>query len=74
MLSINESFSRSSHGAARKSLEITDISDLPAGLDEGQVILLTEPCILVDQQDRNIGTASKKTCHLLNNINNGMNF
>ena len=33
--------------------------------------LLSEPCILVDQNDKNIGTASKKTCHLLDNINNG---
>lgn len=55
-----------------KITESEDTHDLPVGLDEGQVKLLSEPCILVDKHDRNIGIASKKTCHLLDNINNGM--
>ncbi len=40
--------------------------------DETQVKLLDEPCILVDESDREIGTATKKNCHLLENINKGM--
>ncbi|XP_050417954.1 isopentenyl-diphosphate Delta-isomerase 1 [Patella vulgata] len=43
-----------------------------AGLDDTQVKLMQEECILVDKNDKNIGSASKKECHLLKNINNGM--
>ncbi len=43
-----------------------------AGLDPVQVKLMGEECILIDEQDNNIGSASKKTCHLLENINKGM--
>ena len=41
-------------------------------LDHVQVKLLEEVCILVDENDRQIGSASKKDCHLAENINNGM--
>lgn len=64
---VNRSFCSGS-----KISEGENAQDLPPGLDEGQVKLLSEPCILVDKHDRKIGTASKKTCHLLENINNGM--
>ena len=40
--------------------------------DDLQVELLKEPCILVNDQDEVIGTATKKSCHLLSNINTGM--
>lgn len=40
--------------------------------DEQQVKLMEERCILVNDQDQITGTASKKTCHLLSNINTGM--
>ncbi|RUS91801.1 hypothetical protein EGW08_000372 [Elysia chlorotica] len=46
--------------------------DVLKGLDETQVKLMQEECILVDKDDLNIGSASKKTCHLLENINKGM--
>ncbi|GFS03778.1 isopentenyl-diphosphate delta-isomerase [Elysia marginata] len=46
--------------------------DVLKGLDETQVKLMQEECILVDKDDINIGSASKKTCHLLENINKGM--
>jgi len=42
------------------------------GLDRTQVLLMQEECILVDANDKNIGSASKKACHLLKNINKGM--
>jgi len=35
-----------------------------AGLDPVQEALLAEPCILVDEQDKMIGQASKRDCHL----------
>nr|XP_037268277.1 isopentenyl-diphosphate Delta-isomerase 1-like [Rhipicephalus microplus] len=39
--------------------------------DPTQVQLLEEQCILVDEQDRPIGSCSKKDCHLMENINKG---
>ena len=47
-------------------------SNLTSGLDETQVKLLEEECILIDENDKRIGAASKKTCHLLENINKGI--
>ncbi|KAK0054628.1 isopentenyl-diphosphate Delta-isomerase 1-like isoform X2 [Biomphalaria pfeifferi] len=46
--------------------------DVLSGLDEIQVKLMEEECILVDDNDNAIGAASKKECHLLDNINKGM--
>lgn len=53
------------------SLKMT-AGDPLAGLDETQVKLMEEECILVDENDKNIGSASKKVCHLLENIDKGM--
>lgn len=39
--------------------------------DPTQVQLLEEQCILVDEQDRTLGSCSKKDCHLMENINKG---
>ena len=39
--------------------------------DETQLKLMEEACILVDNNDRNIGSTSKKECHLLSNIKQG---
>lgn len=41
-------------------------------LDEKQVNLLNEECILVDENDNVIGSESKKVCHLMENINKGL--
>ncbi|KAJ2497058.1 isopentenyl-diphosphate delta-isomerase idi1, partial [Coemansia sp. RSA 2052] len=43
-----------------------------SGYDEEQVRLMGEMCILVDKDDKAIGAASKKTCHLMDNIATGM--
>lgn len=40
-------------------------------LDEKQVQLLAEMCILIDEDDRKIGADTKKNCHLNSNIDNG---
>jgi len=40
-------------------------------LDATQVNLLEEECILIDSNDCKIGSASKKVCHLLENIEKG---
>lgn len=47
-------------------------ADPTANLDAVQVALMEEQCILVNEKDQNIGHASKKTCHLMENINKGM--
>jgi isopentenyl-diphosphate delta-isomerase len=48
-----------------------DASDL-AGYDEEQIRLMDEVCIVLDENDQPIGSASKKACHLMTNINNGL--
>ncbi|KAI9639488.1 NUDIX hydrolase domain-like protein [Dioszegia hungarica] len=40
--------------------------------DEEQVRLMEERCILVDENDKAYGEDSKKTCHLMSNIDNGL--
>ena len=45
--------------------------DILQNLDEAQVKLLAEQCILVDENDKPIGAASKKDCHLNKNIEQG---
>lgn len=40
-------------------------------LDEKQVQLLAEMCILIDENDKKIGADSKKNCHLNSNIDKG---
>ncbi|KAJ1833616.1 isopentenyl-diphosphate delta-isomerase idi1 [Coemansia sp. RSA 2706] len=42
-----------------------------AQYDDEQVRLMSEMCILLNNDDQAIGAASKKQCHLMDNINNG---
>lgn len=39
--------------------------------DPIQVALLKEECIVIDENDKAIGTGSKKDCHLMTNIRDG---
>ena len=43
-----------------------------SSFDETQVQLLAEECILVDENDKVIGSDTKKNCHLNTNIEKGM--
>ncbi|KAF2209138.1 hypothetical protein CERZMDRAFT_114097 [Cercospora zeae-maydis SCOH1-5] len=43
-----------------------------SGYNEEQVRLMAESCIVVDTNDRPLGAASKKDCHLMSNIDNGL--
>lgn len=43
-----------------------------AGYDEEQIRLMDEVCIVLDKDDNPIGSASKKVCHLMTNINAGL--
>ena len=45
-----------------------------AALDPVQVRLLEEECILVDENDKKIGSASKRVCHNLQNIKSGESY
>ncbi|EXJ78784.1 isopentenyl-diphosphate delta-isomerase [Capronia coronata CBS 617.96] len=47
-------------------------SDDLAGYDEEQIRLMDEVCIVLDTDDMPIGSASKKACHLMTNINQGL--
>lgn len=47
-------------------------TDVLAGYDEEQIRLMDEVCIVLDNQDQVIGSASKKSCHLMTNINQGL--
>ncbi|KAJ9662859.1 isopentenyl-diphosphate delta-isomerase idi1 [Neophaeococcomyces mojaviensis] len=48
-----------------------DDNDL-SGYDAEQIRLMDEMCIVLDYNDKVIGNASKKACHLMTNINNGL--
>lgn len=41
-------------------------------LDQTQLELLEEMCIVVDENDKAVGAKSKKDCHLMENINKGI--
>ncbi|KAI9723921.1 MAG: isopentenyl-diphosphate delta-isomerase idi1 [Candelaria pacifica] len=43
-----------------------------AGYDEEQIRLMDEVCIVLDHDDTPVGTASKKACHLMKNIDQGL--
>ena len=46
-------------------------TDILAGIDESQLKLLEEPCILIGSNDTPVKAVSKKDCHLLSNIEEG---
>ncbi|KAL6248473.1 isopentenyl-diphosphate delta-isomerase idi1 [Rhinocladiella similis] len=43
-----------------------------AGYDEEQIRLMDEVCIVLDHNDGFLGSASKKACHLMTNIDQGL--
>ncbi|KAL2044506.1 hypothetical protein N7G274_003211 [Stereocaulon virgatum] len=49
----------------------TNNNDLE-GYDEEQIRLMEEVCIVLDENDVPIGSASKKVCHLMKNIDEGL--
>ncbi|KAK0722173.1 NUDIX hydrolase domain-like protein [Lasiosphaeria miniovina] len=52
--------------------DIDTRSDALEGHDEEQIRLMDEVCIVTDEGDLPIGTASKKLCHLMTNIDKGL--
>ncbi|KAK5244753.1 isopentenyl-diphosphate delta-isomerase idi1 [Exophiala xenobiotica] len=57
---------------ATSSNSNSNSSDDLAGYDEEQIRLMDEVCIVLDENDMPIGSASKKACHLMTNINQGL--
>ncbi|XP_055336409.1 isopentenyl-diphosphate Delta-isomerase 1-like [Paramacrobiotus metropolitanus] len=53
--------------ASSLKMVVPKSNNMPETLDPVQEALLNEVCILVDQNDQNIGAATKKDCHLLEN-------
>ncbi|PHH80717.1 hypothetical protein CDD80_65 [Ophiocordyceps camponoti-rufipedis] len=43
-----------------------------SGHDQEQIRLMEEMCIVIDNNDKPIGSMSKKSCHLMTNINKGL--
>lgn len=52
--------------------DIDTSSEPLEGHDEEQIRLMDEVCIVLDENDVPIGTASKKLCHLMTNIDKGL--
>lgn len=57
--------------AASPSPSHPDDDDL-TGYDAEQIRLMDEVCIVLDRDDAALGSASKKACHLMSNINKGL--
>lgn len=55
-----------------ESHRATQENDDLAGYDAEQIRLMDEVCIVIDENDQPIGSASKKTCHLMSNIDKGL--
>ncbi|CCD25062.1 isopentenyl-diphosphate delta-isomerase IDI1 NDAI_0E02450 [Naumovozyma dairenensis CBS 421] len=56
-----------------KSSESSSAQDaIFTGHDEEQIKLMNENCIVLDWNDNAIGSATKKMCHLMTNINRGL--
>lgn len=60
--------STTANGASSNGNVDNDLS----GYDDEQIRLMDEVCIVLDKDDNAIGTASKKDCHLMSNINKGL--
>ncbi|KAK1174013.1 isopentenyl-diphosphate Delta-isomerase 1-like [Acipenser oxyrinchus oxyrinchus] len=57
-------------GNSRSLLTMPEVNT--DSLDEKQVQLLSEMCILIDENDGKIGADTKKNCHLNSNIDEGL--
>ncbi|KAG0166452.1 isopentenyl-diphosphate delta-isomerase idi1 [Apophysomyces sp. BC1034] len=51
---------------------LTIIAPELRGYDKEQARLMAEMCIVVDKDDKQIGADTKKSCHLMENINRGL--
>lgn len=61
-----------SGSTTRPSSSDSGSQQLFEGHDEEQIKLMDEVCIALDWEDKPIGSASKKTCHIMPNIHKGL--
>ncbi|KAG9791526.1 IDI1, isopentenyl diphosphate:dimethylallyl diphosphate isomerase, partial [Aureobasidium melanogenum] len=61
-----------SNGTSPNNSSSSSADDSLAGYDEEQIRLMDEVCIVLDHNDQPIGSASKKACHLMTNISQGL--
>ncbi|KAK2024188.1 isopentenyl-diphosphate delta-isomerase [Colletotrichum zoysiae] len=52
--------------------DIDTSTEALSGHDAEQIRLMDEVCIVLDENDKPIGSASKKACHLMTNIDKGL--
>ncbi|PWN52691.1 isopentenyl diphosphate isomerase [Violaceomyces palustris] len=62
----------SSNGETRQPVGSISLDSSLAGHDEEQIRLMEERCIVLDREDRYLRDGSKKECHLMTNINQGL--
>ncbi|KAI5953027.1 IDI1 [Candida theae] len=61
-----------SAGSDSSSNTASQDSDLFTGHDEEQIRLMEELCIILDYNDKPLGAGTKKLCHIMDNINQGL--
>ena len=69
---IFSSFFFGSRGLLKRAISQKNMESTMENLSEVQRRQLDEQCILLNENDEVIGSASKKACHLAENINKGM--
>lgn len=69
---LNKMFSKLEQSLGQKCSNKIQNLNFSSSYDQIQLSLLNEECILVNNDDINIGSETKKNCHLLTNINTGM--
>lgn len=58
--------------SAGSSTEESEGSELFEGHDQEQIKLMEELCIVLDNEDTPVGAGTKKLCHIMDNINEGL--
>lgn len=59
-------------GVATSNNDNSQDSHVFEGHDEEQIRLMDELCIVLDYEDKPLGAGTKKLCHLMDNINQGL--
>lgn len=68
----NEVIPLQSRPNTHSSSELSSDDAVFSGHDSEQIKLMAENCIVLDYNDNAVGAATKKACHLMENINRGL--
>jgi isopentenyl-diphosphate Delta-isomerase len=69
---VNTTLNATSTSASPSHLNPNPQDDDLSGYDAEQIRLMDEVCIVLDRDDQPLGSASKKACHLMSNIEKGL--